>query len=408
MITISQPYIIRTIDSVELRCRITGRYLPNEEIEIYFRTSEEWGDYFVSEACDSFLLAVLLPALKHHEDILITCPVSERLLYNSRTSLIYMLSEAFKFNPIKITTTSSTVQTNYESTAVGCGCSLGVDSLAAIFSNSNLPDTPHYAITHLTYFNVGSHGYKDEAANRKSYLRDMKKVDEFATMLGLPVVKIESNVWKLFSGFDFDRSGNIINMSTVLSLQKLFGRYLYGSNFQMKDVSLTDRCLGYFETLMLPMSSTESTQLIVANPDLSRPDKMELILKNSYTYKYLYVCWKELIVNNDPNHPIAKIKDNYLNCTRCDKCLRTCAQLDILGVIDKFTGIFDIDYYKKIKNQYWGRILANRHNNSYYADTIRLATKYGYKIPLTAKVNALNQRLHLSRVIHLIKSFLKK
>lgn len=403
---IYKPTIYNNEKFTELHCTIESEFLPEGKIEIFFRTEKNWGRYFVHETCDTFLLASILPAMRHGESIYLDCEVSERLLYNVRTSLLHLIHLSYGYKTIEVISARGTVQTKYEGKGVGCGCSLGVDSLAAIFSHLGLKDTPDYNITHLTYFNVGSHGYKDEEANNKSYHHDMIKVDEFAKNLGIPVVKIESNVWKLFTGFNFDQSGNFINMSTVLSMQKLFGTYLYGSNYPMQAFDFTNRCSGYFETVMLPMSSTESTQLIVANADMTRFEKTDFIVKFPDTYKYLYVCWKELIVNNDPNHPIAAIKDNYLNCTRCDKCLRTCVHLDMMGILDKFSEIFDLKYYQQIKKNYLAKVL-NDKKNAFNSEILRMAKEKNFKIPMSSKLIALGQRLHISGVLNRFKRISK-
>lgn len=351
MILISKPKILESEKQSDLVCQIKADYLGEKEIR--FSVLKPFDTGLTEEVSDAFLLASLLPALRHGEDIEIEGNVSERLYFSTIHSLIYLLSKSYGYAPVKVRV-GGVVKTSFGGRAVGCGCSLGIDSLSAIFTHLHTPETPDYQITHLTFFNVGSHGYKNAEANRQSYLRDMVEVDRFAAELGLPVVKIESNVWELFDGFNFDQSGNLINMSTVLAMQKLFGKYLYGSNYPMTDVQLTDQCSGFFETIMLPLASTESTELIVANADMSRADKTAVVARHEMSKEHLYVCWKELIVNNNPLSPIAQVRDKVRNCTRCSKCLRTCAQLEILGVLDDYGKIFDLPHYYKVKNKFLG------------------------------------------------------
>lgn len=317
MIIIEHPHVVHKEDKTSLCCRIKGEYLQDNFMEIWFTTDKEYGAFFVDEVADAFLLACLLPAIKYGEDIRVNAPVSEKLLFHLKYGITYLVSKSYQGHRIEIMAEKS-VKTEFKGRGVGCGCSLGIDSLAAIFTHSNTPQFSDYQITHLTYFNVGSHGYKNLESTNRTWKKDMVAVEEFASILNLPVVKIESNVWKLFPGFNFDQSGNFINMSTVLTMQKLFGRYLYGSNYPMDAFHFTDVCSGYFESVMIPLLSTESTELIVANADMARSDKTQIVANNPLSRKSLYVCWKELIVNNDPNSSIAKIKDKFLNCTRCE------------------------------------------------------------------------------------------
>jgi len=318
-----------------------------------------------------------------------------------------MLAESYKGERIKVKV-EKTVRTDFGGHATGCGCSLGIDSLSAIYTHIDTPDTRNYQITHLTYFNVGSHGYKDVEANRRSWLHDLVNVEKFAESVGLPVVKIESNVWELFEGFNFDQSGNLINMATVLIMQKLFGRYLYGSNYPMTATHFTDVCSGYFESLMIPVVSTESTELVVANADMARSDKTELVIRHPLSRKFLYVCWKELIVNNNLNHPIAKIKDKFLNCTRCDKCLRTCTQLDILGVLDEFGEIFDLKHYRGVRTSYLARCIAFKNNNEFFSDIVDMAARHGYKIPVKSRIMAYAYKLHIMSLLHRVKTVIER
>lgn len=400
MILISKPKIIEFEKQSDLVCYIKADYLG--EKEIHFSVLKPFDTGLTEEVSDAFLLASLLPALRHGEDIEVEGNVSERLYFNIIHSLIYLLSKSYGYAPVKVSV-GGVVKTSFDGKAVGCGCSLGIDSLSAIFTHLHTPETPDFQITHLTFFNVGSHGYKNAEANRQSYLRDMVEVDRFAAKLGLPVVKIESNVWVLFDGFNFDQSGNLINMSTVLAMQKLFGKYLYGSNYPMSEVKLTNQCSGYFETIMLPLASTESTELIVANADMSRSDKTAIVARHEMSKEHLYVCWKELIINNDPSSPIAKVRDKVRNCTRCSKCLRTCAQLEILGVLDDYGKIFDLPYYYKVKNQFLGRAIAFRRGNAFFLDIVNMAARYDKRMPKCAKLYALAYRLKVMAVVERLK-----
>ena len=45
-----------------------------------------------------------------------------------------------------------------------------------------------------------------------------------------------------------------------------------------------------------------------------------------------------------------KNKNNkYLNCGMCNKCKRTLFTLDILGVLEKYENIFNLNNYYKVK-----------------------------------------------------------
>lgn len=170
-------------------------------------------------------MAVLLPALRSSQDITVEGPMSERLYYNIRNTVIYLFSTAFGYKPINIKA-EKLVHPHFDNFAVGCGCSLGVDSFAAMLSHMEdlhpYGNPSGYQITHLTYFNVGAHGYKNLEKVEASYKKDLEMVKAFAESINRPLVCINSNIHILFDGFNFDQSGDTRNMCAVLSMQKFF------------------------------------------------------------------------------------------------------------------------------------------------------------------------------------------
>lgn len=386
MITIGKPYIEQIDNKIYLKSHIVDEGQHIEE-DLYYMSDLEYGKYFSSEVADSFLIGLLQPAIKHGQSIKIDSLISERLAYNLPT-ILYILSLGCCWNEdvSKINIDYSGVYCDYNHpTAVGCGCSLGVDSFAAMKYHFDNSCTKNHRITHLTYFNVGAMGYVDLEKARVSYEKDLKMVLDFANEVHLPVVTLESNISKWHSDFDFNDSGHFRNMSAILSLQKLFKYYLYASSFSVSTLHFDHKYMGYYESLLFPLLSTINTEIIISNPGMSRIDKTKYIVDDKFTQKYLYVCWKEITANKFPNGRIAAIKDNYLNCTRCDKCLRTLLAIDLLGKLDDYYSIFDIDYYKKEKDSYIAKVLLNKEKSTFYVELQDLMKEVGYQPSKTVK-----------------------
>lgn len=388
MIKIFQPYIKKHEEECYLVSRIIDEKQKINE-EIFYKVENAYGQYLTNEVCDAFVVGCLLPAALYNEDIVVEGAISERLFYNISNSILYILS--FIYGSKVQLKAKEIVAPVYNAEGVGCGCSLGVDSFAAMLQHlpnmtnkeNEVPDT--YKITHLTYFNVGAMGYVDLDKAKQSYEKDIQMVYSFAKEVNLPVVRLESNFSLLYKDFDFDASGDMRNFSAALSLQKLFGKYLYGSSFPIIDFKFDKGQTGYYESLLAPMLSTNNTEIIIANPDMSRIDKTKYIIDNELTKKYLYVCWKELIANRWPNSEIAKIKDQYQNCTRCDKCKRTLLALELLGGIDGFENIFDVSYWNKVKSQYIAKVIFNKNDNAFYKDLYMLLKDKQYSIDASIK-----------------------
>ena len=222
-------------------------------------------------------------------------------------------------------------------------------------------------------------GYVDLEKAKQSFNKDLKMVQSFANEVGLPVVCLESNFSIMYKDFDFDASGDLRNFSAVLALQKLFGKYLYGSSFPIGDFKFDKGQTGYYESLLAPLLSSESTEIVIANPDMNRIDKTKYILDNPLVQKYLYVCWKELIANRWPDSEVAKVKERHQNCSRCDKCKRTLLAIDLLGKLDEYEAIFDIPFWKTVKDRYIAKVISYKNDNAFYNDLCSLMHEVGYE-----------------------------
>ncbi|MBE6196708.1 MAG: hypothetical protein E7137_06390 [Rikenellaceae bacterium] len=406
MIRISCPKIERHNDRVLMISNITDEY-QNINEDIYYTTTDEYGEYLCHEVADAFVVGVLLPAARYEQDIIVEGAVSDRLYYNINNSVLYTLSFVWRKKRVRLYA-KEVVNSQFNGDAVGCGCSLGIDSFAAMLLHLNNVELPKYNITHLTYFNVGAMGYANLEKAKASYNKDIELVKKFATKVNLPIVQLESNFSILYKEFDFDQSGDIRNFSAVLALQKLFGKYLYGSSYPIQDFKFEISQTGYYETLLAPLLSTNSCEIVIANPDLTRIEKTKIILDNKMAQQTLYVCWKELLANKFPNSEIARIKDKFLNCSRCDKCLRTLLAIDVMGCLEKFKDIFDIEYYKTVKDKYVAKVIyANKHN-AFYKDLSNLIKEYNHPISFRSRIYLVMYRLKVYGIAQRLKSLLKK
>lgn len=406
MITIEKPFKEIIGDMVSLKARIHDE-AQNIEDWLCYTTPIEYGEYLCDEICDAFVVAMLLPAVKTGQKIKVNAPISERLYHNIEHSVSTILQHVYvcdkrmakaaiiKDPVIEINGRGDQLVTiNYKGKAVATGCSLGVDSLSSYITYTSKSCPLSYRLTHLTYFNAGAMGFHDAEKAKMAYDKDLKMVQDFSKEVGLPLVCVESNVSKWYNKlFSFGQCAVMINMSVVLSMQKLFGKYYFASTFPLWEFRYDSVVMEYYETLLLPLLSTESTELIVANPEMTRVAKEQNILEYPLTQKYLYVCWKEIRANENPDSIYAEIKDNYRNCTRCDKCLRTLLAIDVMGHLEEYKSIFDIEYYKKVKDTYIAKVIAGRDINPFYGELYSLLREHNYKISKKAKLLVLPIRL---------------
>lgn len=175
MIIINQPQIKKSNNHCFLFSHIIDEGQKIEE-DIYYSVPIEYGAYLVNEVSDAFVVGCLLPAVLYNQDIVVKGAMSEKLYYNISNSILYILSLTY-INKINLKA-EKLVNIEMDSKAVGCGCSLGIDSFAAMLQHFTPPygkneNLASYRITHLTYFNVGAMGYVDLAKAKMSYNKDI-------------------------------------------------------------------------------------------------------------------------------------------------------------------------------------------------------------------------------------------
>lgn len=57
---------------------------------------------------------------------------------------------------------------------------------------------------------------------------------------------------------------------------------------------------------------------------------------------------------------------------------RTLFAIDLLGKLDKYEDIFDIHYWKSVKDNYIVKVVSNRNENAFYGDLYDLMNEVGY------------------------------
>lgn len=349
--------------------------------EVWYRTTDEWSQYLTDEVADAFVLPMLLVALRTRENIVVEAPISEKLYYNIRNNLLYTLSIPLKVNHKLEVKCESLITPNYHPFAVGCGCSLGVDSFSAMIRHmyDDCPDG--FKITHLTNFNVGAYGNDFETAHT-FYEEALTDVRKYANEKQMPLVLLESNFGSFFEGVNFNWCGPIRTMSAALALQKLFRLYYYASGSTNTDIRYTNT-MCEFASLVVPMMSTDNTELIVADQDKTRIEKTVAIVDDYLAQKYLDVCWKRIKANRGDTR---YMQYPFKNCTRCSKCERTVLTLDVLGYLDNFSTVFDVDYFRKNRDAIVMSYVRRKDENHYFQEVYQLMLENNYNIPKENKL----------------------
>jgi hypothetical protein len=333
------------VRSVNEKVRVTARFTcAGVDDHLWFEVDKKYADSIVTEKIDAFLLALLPLAMKRGEDVYLKHPVSQRVYYNASRHLPSLINTAWpemkKVSVFQSGFAEEGLVTRGK--AVGTGLSCGIDSLCTIAENTS-PEVPaSYRITHCVFTNVGSHGSMEEENAPERYQGRLKNALGCANELGLEVIIIDSNLAQVLS-MDYDRSHTIRNASAVMLLEKLFSRYYYSSGVAFRDVKVQGWDMSDYDLLTLSYLSTDALDFVSAGSQHRRTEKTAIVAEFPPSYRWLNVCAHEVV-----------------NCSHCEKCLRTLFTLELLGKIDRYAGVFDLERYRKERRRYMGSVWATR------------------------------------------------
>lgn len=371
MIKFGRPYVEINDSSATLKNTVE---IDGKREILWFRVDIRYKDYLCYERGDAYLIAALNFAMRNHHDIEFDVPITGQLLFNIQNYLIPALIENNpSFYPPKIITeVSDEVLPNHG--AVGTGISCGVDSLHALATKTNTC-SKKLNITHLTFNNVGSHGRGEMA--RRLYKSRLEKPQLFAKEFGYEFVLSDSNLMDVIRQSHF-KTHTYSSMFPVFCLQKLFSTYYYASGgYRFNEFSLEDLptlCPGSYELLSLDTFSSPFLRIYSDGMGKSRLEKLSEVAKYPPSYKYLNVCL-----------------DDSDNCGKCEKCVRTLLGLDLLGVLDKYKSVFDIEYYKTNRKWYLQQMMYQIAKGKH--DYFEMYPHFKRDISLSMRIKALPTKI---------------
>lgn len=330
--------------------------------ELWYCLDQEYQDFLTVDKLDGFLVGLLLLAMKHKEDIYIDGAISEKLFYNLTNYFIKIVTLLIpSLHPIKIFPKELHNGKNSETVGgVVTGFSGGIDSFCVLIDHLYNYVPQSYKITHLVLNNVGSHGEGGRDLFNKRYQRLLS----FAHESQLPFIKIDSNLDDILS-MEFRNTHTTRNVSAILILQKLFGKYLYASAHKYQNCFIGESPdASVIDPSAIHLLSTETTECISTGCQYSRVEKTIKVAELEPSYRYLDVCV----------HAV----DAAENCSTCWKCARTLLTLEIIGKHTLYHQVFDLNKFAQIKGDYISSIIDKQ--TPLEQEVIQLAAQRHYKL----------------------------
>ena len=299
---------------------------------LWYSVEREHAGWLTRDRQDAFVVALLPLAMKRPEDLHVEGALSERLFYNLTNYYIRILSASIRSLHAVRVAPEQLAATRIEPAprGVAAGFSGGVDSFSLLADHLDGAVPDGFRLTHLLYNNVGSHG----RGGRQLFEDRYRRLLPLARSLGLPFIKVDSNLDELVDT-PFLQTHSLRNISVVLLLQRLIGRFYYASAYRYQDCFVGETSeLAHTDPFAIHLLSTESTDCISTGCQYSRVEKTERLAELALSRRYLDVCVRS---------------SDGTNCSGCWKCARTLLTLEILGLLDQYDQVFDLDEYRRIR-----------------------------------------------------------
>ena len=341
---------------------------------LYFEIDANYAAMLVNDTYDPFMLPALYLAMYNKTDLRIHGNVSKRLYKNLMWYAQKILCDfSNKLAPVTITV-DGFAPTRITGTLIGTGMSCGVDSLSTVYDRYVHEDDSDYKINALFFFNCGSNGVAE-----KDFIEDFaqtrcQRAMKVASELGLPLVPLDTNLHK----FHRDEYGEtffyLSTYACILAMQNVIRRYYMGNGCSYYEIKATDTLYkhyalaGYCESFFVPLLQTERTEIIIDGCQYKRVEKIKKIADWDIAREYLNVC-----------HIYSK---NSSNCGLCGKCLRTLLPLEIMGKLDNFAHLFNVENYRANVLNFMAHCVADIDQSVFYREILDLAEEYNFPMPI--------------------------
>ena len=330
-----------------LVCDVCANY-STESNQLWLSCPLEYEGMLSDDVYDAFLVALIYPAMVYGEkEIVIKGNISPQLYDHITHYLIYIIKA---YNPettfVKILPQGLAIakQTEFH---IGTGFTGGVDAFTTIIDRYEKETDPTRKIDMLFFNNFSSHqrvsGYVEEnmRALQRAYF-DMLK--GFPESINIPFVEIYSNIFDFWLYKWEYTIRSLANSFVALAMQRGLRYYYISGEFSYRDHMIHPQDPDKLnleeitELYLFQHLSTEVTEILCEGNTYTRFEKIKYISNYKPVNQYLNVC-------TSPRYEEGVW--NVHNCGRCHKCTRTLITLDVLGVLDDFKDVFDIEHYKK-------------------------------------------------------------
>ena len=245
-----------------------------------------------------------------------------------------------------------------------------MDSFCCLNRNFS-SDFPNHKITHLCLFDFPM-ANTEGLVDINLFFERRKILLEIAKEKGLSLLDVCTNINDFYDSITARWVHTAYTVGIMLCLQKYYGIYYFASNYPLAKVfDMKNAFDDKWGNLLLDTFSNQNIRFYLESMDLGRVQKMEYVVDDCVSKKYLSVCGYD-----------------YYNCGICEKCIRTLVTLDLMGALEDFSAVFDLDSYRKKRKKYLSRVYGRRRQTEYYREIEQYRKKSMIRYPFTAYIIA--------------------
>jgi hypothetical protein len=279
---------------------------------VYFSLNGTPRDGHVYNDASPFAAALLLPAMKQGEDLIIRGRISEQLYKGMQAIMHQVLQWDIGLKPIKIEADTLVADT-HEPQRSASFFSGGVDSFYTYLKHKE----DQVEADRIDSF-ILVNGFDIDLRNAGLWERTRQSIEAIATADKIDLIQVVSNIKNLVDpvlSWDYTHGGCLAAVGLFLrrAFRQIYiaSSYTAAEQFPWGSNLATD---GYW--------STERTTFVHDGTEATRTSKViSQIARSPLALEHLRVCY----LNE---------KETY-NCGRCEKCIRTMISLYAAGALDK-------------------------------------------------------------------------
>ena len=361
---------------LEADINFTDMQSPYPEKTIYFEIDKKYSYMLNDENYDAFVLIPLWLAMLHKQDLYIRGKVSKKLYQNIKWYIQKIWCDFYDaLSPVTFLVDGFSQPPKKRGKIVGTGISCGVDCLSTVYDHFIRENDPEYKINALFYFDcgvLGQIGVEDKLMQELTLNRS-EPGKNVAKELGLPYYYLKTNLQNFRKTIDMTKVNYIATYSCMLSLSNAISKFYISSGFSYNEIkNFSDHyhnndLTGFCESYLVPLIETEKIELIIDGCQYRRVDKLKNIVDWDISKKYLNVCWR--------------YTPDGSNCGVCPKCLRTLFPLEIMGKLDDYKNVFDIEQYKKNSLGYKIHCIKNYGEDPFETENVDFAKENNFPMP---------------------------